>query len=96
MCGQENTDRNEAIEKDIDMKENIIDNLVRGVVLGVLVLFGLRAVLPDIVAAGNLPLFFSAGAAVIIGFAIGPSAYQAYRCANRCEPTCNPKFCRAM
>jgi len=76
------------------MKENIIDNIVLGVVFGALAMFGLRGVLPDAIAAGNLPLLFSAGATVIAGFMIGPYAYQAYRCADRCEPTCDPKFCR--
>ncbi|MHB8845029.1 MAG: hypothetical protein ACYC7L_09825 [Nitrospirota bacterium] len=77
------------------MKDNIIDNIVRGVVLGALVMFGLRGILPDIIAAGYLPLLFSAGAAVILGFAVGPYAYHVYRCASRCEPTCSPEFCRA-
>ena len=76
------------------MKENIIDNIVLGVVFGALAMFGLRGVLPDAIAAGNLPLLFSAGATVIAGFMIGPHAYQTYRCAYRCEPTCDPKFCR--
>lgn len=78
------------------MKENIVDNIARGVVIGALVMFGLRGVLPDIIAAGNLPLLLAAGAAAILGFAIGPYAYQAYRCASRCEPTCSPQFCRAQ
>lgn len=77
------------------MKENIIDNIARGVVLGALMMFGLRSVLPDIIEAGYLPTLLSAGAAVILGFAVGPYAYQAYRCASRCEPACSPQFCRA-
>jgi hypothetical protein len=78
------------------MKESIIDNSVRGVALGALVWLGMRGVVPDIIAAGNLAVLISVGAAAIAGFAIGPYAYDAYRCASRCEPTCNPKFCRAM
>jgi hypothetical protein len=78
------------------MNESILNNIVRGAVLGVLLLFGLRGVLPNIVAAGDLPLLFLAGAAAILGFAIGPSAYHAYRCASRCEPTCDLQLCRAM
>ncbi len=77
------------------MKENIIDNLARGVVLAALAWFGLRGVLPEIAAAGNMPLFLLAIAAVIAGSAVGPAAYQAYRCAQSCEATCDPKFCRA-
>jgi len=76
------------------MKENIIDNIVRGAVFGALLMFGLRGVLPDISAAGNLPTLFAAGAAVILGVAVGPYAYQSYRCASRCEPTCGQEFCR--
>ena len=78
------------------MKETILDNLARGVVVGAIAWFGLRGVLPDISAAGNLPTLLFAGTLAIAGYAIGPSAYHAYRCAKRCESTCDPKFCRAM
>ncbi|HEY6010665.1 MAG TPA: hypothetical protein VIX18_04265 [Nitrospirota bacterium] len=77
------------------MKENIIDNIVRGVVFGALVWFGIRGVLPDIVAAGELPALFLIGGALIIVLAIGFTAYKAYRCARRCEPTCGAQFCHA-
>ena len=75
------------------MKENIIDTIARGMIFGALAWFGLRGVLPDIVAAGNLPALLSAGAVAIAGYAIGSFVY---RCTYRCEATCDPKFCRAM
>jgi len=78
------------------MKEKIIDNLARGVVFAGLAWWGLRGVLGDIRVAGYLPDLLSVGVLLIAGFAVGPSAYQAYRCAQRCEPACDPSFCRAM
>ncbi len=77
------------------MKETIIDNFARGVVLAALAWFGLRGVLPEISATGNMPLFLLAIVALIAGYAVGPTAYQAYRCAQSCDATCDPKFCRA-
>jgi len=76
------------------MKEKIFDRIVQGVVLWALAFFGLRGVLPDIVAAGYLPLLFLAAASTV-GFAVGPYAYQAYRCEQTCETTCDPAFCKA-
>ncbi len=35
-----------SIKKEKDMKEDIVDTMARGLVLGVLILFGLRGVLP--------------------------------------------------
>lgn len=78
------------------MKENIIDKIVQGVVFGAVAWFGLRGVIPDIIAFGYLPVLFSVGAAVIAGYAFGPYVYHVYRCAYRCDPTCEPKLCRAM
>jgi hypothetical protein len=77
------------------MKAKIIDNMVQGAILWALAFFGLRGVLPDIAAAGDLPLLFLGAAASIVGFAVGPYAYEAYRCAQTCESTCDPSFCRA-
>ncbi len=77
------------------MKEQIIERIVRGVVFGALLMFGLRGVLPDISAAGNLPVLFIGGAVTILGSAVGPYVYEMYRCAYRCDATCKPEFCRA-
>jgi hypothetical protein len=77
------------------MKEKIIDNIVRGVVFLALAWIGLRGIVPDAVAAGGLPMLLLAAVASIVGFAVGPYAYQKYRCAKQCEPTCEPSFCRA-
>ena len=76
------------------MKEKIIDKTVQGVVFWALTMFGLRGVLPDIVEAGSLPVLFLVAAASILGYAVGPYAYQSYRCAQSCESTCDPSFCR--
>ncbi len=78
------------------MKDKILDNLGRGVVIAALAWFGLRGVLPEITAAGNMPAFLLAIAVLITGYAVGPSAYMAYRCGQSCDATCDPKFCRAM
>ena len=77
------------------MKENIIDKLVQGVVLWALTFFGLRGVLPDIAETGYIPALFLLAAASIVGYAVGPYAYQSYRCAQSCESTCDPSFCKA-
>lgn len=73
----------------------MIDYIVRGMLLAALVWFGIRGVLPDIIAGSDLLALFLLGAAFIAVFALAPLAYDAYRCANRCEPTCNSRFCRA-
>ena len=78
------------------MKEKMMDNLARGVVFAGLAWWGLRGVLGDIAKAGYLPDLFLAGALLIAGYAVGPTAFEAYRCAERCGPTCDPSFCRAM
>ena len=75
------------------MKEKIFDKIVQGAVLWALAFFGLRGVLPDIVIAGYLPLLFLAAASTV-GLAVGPYAYQTYRCAQSCESTCDPTLCR--
>ena len=77
--------------KEMDMKEDLFDNIVKVVVLAGLALFGLRGVLPDFAASQQLPVLFSSGAAAVVIFGI---ARDAYRCA-RCAPTCNLKVCRA-
>ena len=77
------------------MKENIFDKIVQGVVLWALAFFGLRGVLPEIVEAGTLPVLFLIAAASIVGYAVGPYAYQSYKCAQSCESTCDPSFCKA-
>ena len=77
------------------MKEMIFNNLARGVALGALAFFGLRGVLPDIAAAGNFSGLLYLASALIVGFAVVPPAYQSYRCASRCESTCDPQFCKA-
>ena len=77
------------------MKEKIIDKTVQGVVFWALTMFGLRGVLPNIVEAGSLPVLFLVAAVSIVGYAVGPSAYQSYRCAQSCESTCDPTLCRA-
>ncbi len=59
-------------------------------VLGALAWFGLRGVIPDIAAAGYLPVLLSAAGLGIVGYAIGSFVY---RCTYRCEATCDPKFC---
>jgi len=76
------------------MKEKIIDKLVQGVVLWALAFFGLRGVLPEIVTAGSLPVLFLVAVLSTAGYAVGPYAYQAYRCAQQCESTCDPSLCR--
>jgi hypothetical protein len=81
-----------AIQKETDMKEDVLDKIVRILVLGGLVLFGLRGVLPDIPGSGQLPLLLVSVAAAVVVLAIGQ---YAYRCA-RCAPTCNLKVCRAI
>jgi hypothetical protein len=73
------------------MKDKIIYRTVQGVVFWALAMFGLRGVLPE---AGSLPVLFLVAVVSILGFAVGPSAYDAYRCAQQCESTCNPSFCR--
>jgi hypothetical protein len=73
------------------MKEDILDNIVRALVLGGLTLFGLRGVLPDIAGIEQLPVLLASGAAVVLAVGIGQ---YAYRCA-RCAPSCNLKVCRA-
>ncbi len=78
------------------MKETILDNFMRGVVLGALAWFGLRGFLPDIAAAGYMPAVLSAGVILIGGYAVRPYAYRSYRCAQSCQTTCDPQFCRAM
>ena len=64
----------------------ILDDIVKGLVLGVLLLFGLRGVLPNIVANGQLPDLIAFGITSSLGYAIG-------RYASHCEPTCDPKLC---
>jgi hypothetical protein len=54
------------------MKENIIDNLARGVVFAGFAWWGLRGVLGDIAEAGYLTDLLSVGALLILGFAVGP------------------------
>ncbi len=76
------------------MKEKILDNLARGVVFASLAWWGLRGVLGDIREAGYMPDLLIVGALLIAGYAVGPTAYQAYRCAQNCESTCEPSFCR--
>lgn len=78
------------------MKENIVDNFMRGVVLVALAWFGLRGFLPDIAAAGYMPALLSAAVIAIAGYSVGPYAYRTYRCAQSCQATCDPQFCRAM
>ena len=82
-------------EGENDMKEKIIDGLARGVVFAGLAWWGLRGVLGDVREAGDLPALLVAGIALIAGYAVGPTTYEAYRCAQKCEPTCEPSFCRA-
>jgi hypothetical protein len=77
--------------KEMDMKEDIFDNIVKILVFAGLALFGLRGVLPDFAASQQLPVLLSSGAAVVLLTGI---ARDAYRCA-RCAPTCNLKVCRA-
>ena len=78
------------------MKNTLTDYIVRGMLLAALVWFGIRGVLTDIIAGGDLLALFLAGAAFIGVFAFAPYVYEAYRCASRCEPACNPRFCRAQ
>lgn len=77
--------------KEMDMKDDLFDNIVKAVVLAGLALFGLRGVLPDFAATQELPVLFSSAAAVVVLFGI---ARDAYRCAT-CAPACNLKVCRA-
>ncbi len=77
------------------MKEKILDNLARGLVFASLAWWGLRGVLGDIREAGYMPDLLMVGALLIAGYAVGPTAYQAYRCAQSCDSTCEPSFCRA-
>jgi hypothetical protein len=81
-----------SVQKETDMKEDIVDTIVKGLVFGLFTLFGSRGVLPDIAGSEQLPVLLASGAAGIVIFAIGQ---YAYRCA-RCAPTCNLKVCRAM
>jgi purine-cytosine permease-like protein len=83
-------------EGETDMKENIRDKMVRGVLLAALLWFGFRGVLPEVIAGGDLYVLILAGIAAIAGFAFGPYVYEAYRCSSRCDPTCHPKFCRTQ
>lgn len=69
------------------MKANTFDNIVKILILEVIALFGLRGILPDVVATGQTPLLLAAGVAVIAGFMIGQAATE-------CEPACDPKLCR--
>ena len=78
------------------MKASILDNLMRGVVFASLAWWGLRGVLGDIRVAGYLPAALWAEGLLIAGFALVPYVYQGYRCAQKCEPACEPQFCRAM
>lgn len=78
------------------MKNTLTDYIVRGMLLAALVWFGIRGVLPDIIAGGELLALILLGAAFIAVFAFAPYVYEAYRCANRCETTCNPRLCRAQ
>ena len=71
------------------MKEDIFDNIAKGLVLAGLALFGLRGILPDIAGSAQLTTWLASGAAVIMGFAIGQYA-------NKCRPVCDPEVCRAM
>ncbi|HEX9020668.1 MAG TPA: hypothetical protein VF903_05360 [Nitrospirota bacterium] len=75
------------------MKKDILDHIARGVALGAIAWFGLRGVLPDISAAGDLAALLAAAVLGIVGYAIGSFTY---RCTYRCDSTCEPRYCRAM
>jgi len=70
------------------MKEDIIDNMVRGLVLAMLALFGLRGFLPDFVESGQLPVLLASAGVVIVGLA--------FRSGCQCETTCDLKLCSVM
>ncbi len=74
------------------MKETIFDHIARGLVLGGLMLFGLRGVLPDLAETGDLPAMLVTSVLLI---AAGAAGSYAYRCAYRCETTCALATCRA-
>jgi len=73
------------VRKGADMKE-IVDDVVTGLAFGVLAIFGLRGVLPNIAATGQLTDLIAVGVTASIGYAIG-------RYASRREPSCDPKLC---
>jgi len=75
--------------KEAAMKTNFFDDIVRGVVVGTLLLFGLRAVLPQIVQSGQLSALFGFGGLAILTYAIG-------RYTAECKPACDPEVCRTM
>ena len=71
------------------MKNHIIDNIVKVLIVEMLALFGLRGVLPAIVADGYMPVLLASGIAIILGYSIGQFTYQ-------CEPTCDANVCKAL
>ena len=71
------------------MKETIFDDIVRALMLGGLALFGLRGALPDLAASGQIAWLFAFGIAGAVNYAICKHSV-------RCEPACDPKFCRAI